>query len=114
MAAEGSRIDFMFLGPPLPGRWIRYCVASNFLFGWNRIIPTAIPKWLQVYKLWSYVMPILETHGKSFFTFNITLFTKIRIFFLEILVQSLNVVSKFTEVFTDLGLYIINLKINYQ
>ena len=28
MAAEGSRIDFMFLGPPLPGRWIRY--------GWNQ------------------------------------------------------------------------------
>ena len=27
MAAEGGRIDFMFLGPPplLPGRWIRYC-----------------------------------------------------------------------------------------
>ena len=24
MAPEGSRIDFMFLGPPLPGRWIRY------------------------------------------------------------------------------------------
>ena len=27
MAAKGGRIDFMFLGPPpLPGRWIRYCV----------------------------------------------------------------------------------------
>ena len=26
MAAEGGRIDFMFLGPPLPGRWIRYCI----------------------------------------------------------------------------------------
>ena len=25
MAAEGGHIDFMFLGPPLPGRWIRYC-----------------------------------------------------------------------------------------
>ena len=27
MAAEFGCIDFMFLGPPLPGRWIRYCVA---------------------------------------------------------------------------------------
>ena len=27
MATEGGRIDFMFLGPPLPGRWIRYCNA---------------------------------------------------------------------------------------
>ena len=26
MAAKGGRIDFMFLGPPLPGRWIRYCI----------------------------------------------------------------------------------------
>ena len=26
MAAEGGRLDFMFLAPPLPGRWIRYCV----------------------------------------------------------------------------------------
>ena len=25
MAAEGGRIDLMFLGTPLPGRWIRYC-----------------------------------------------------------------------------------------
>ena len=25
MVAKGSHIDFMFLGPPLPGRWIRYC-----------------------------------------------------------------------------------------
>ena len=25
MATEGGRIDFMFLGPRLPGRWIRYC-----------------------------------------------------------------------------------------
>ena len=24
MATEGGRIDFMFLSPPLPGRWIRY------------------------------------------------------------------------------------------
>ena len=28
MAAEGGRIDFMFLDPPpLPGHWIRYCVT---------------------------------------------------------------------------------------
>ena len=26
MAAKGGRIDFMFLGPPLPSRWIRYCL----------------------------------------------------------------------------------------
>ena len=25
MAAKGGHIDFMFLGPPLPGRWIRCC-----------------------------------------------------------------------------------------
>ena len=25
MATKGGCIDFMFLGPPLPGRWIRYC-----------------------------------------------------------------------------------------
>ena len=25
MATEGGHIDFMFLGPHLPGRWIRYC-----------------------------------------------------------------------------------------
>ena len=33
MAAEGGRIDFMFLGPPSPGRWIRYCAMvklANF------------------------------------------------------------------------------------
>ena len=24
MATKGGCIDFMFLGPPLPGRWIRY------------------------------------------------------------------------------------------
>ena len=29
MAAEGGRIDFMFLGPPLPGRWIRYCSEES-------------------------------------------------------------------------------------
>ena len=30
MAAKGGRIDFMFLAPPLPGRWIRYCPSSEF------------------------------------------------------------------------------------
>ena len=25
MVAKGGRIDFVFLGPPLPCRWIRYC-----------------------------------------------------------------------------------------
>ena len=25
MAAEGGHIDFMFLAPPFPGHWIRYC-----------------------------------------------------------------------------------------
>ena len=25
MAAKGGHIDFMFLGPPLPGRWIPFC-----------------------------------------------------------------------------------------
>ena len=33
MAAKGGRIDFMFLGPPLPGRWIRYCHHIIQLFG---------------------------------------------------------------------------------
>ena len=28
MATKGGRIDFMFLGPPLPGRWIRYCAQE--------------------------------------------------------------------------------------
>ena len=27
MAAKFGRIDFMFLGPPLPGHWIRYCCS---------------------------------------------------------------------------------------
>ena len=33
MAAKGGRIDFMFLGPPLPGHWIRYCfhIVKNTL-----------------------------------------------------------------------------------
>ena len=29
IAAKGGRIDFMFLGPPLPGRWICYCIYRS-------------------------------------------------------------------------------------
>ena len=39
MAAEGGCIDFMFLGPPLPSRWIRYWISSVgslvHLHGWE-------------------------------------------------------------------------------
>ena len=32
MATKGGRIDFMFLAPPLPGRWIRYWMPPVLSF----------------------------------------------------------------------------------
>ena len=31
MAAKGGRIDFMFLSPPLSGRWIRYWIRNQII-----------------------------------------------------------------------------------
>ena len=34
MAAKGGHIDFMFVGPPLQGRWIHYCYV-RFCVKWG-------------------------------------------------------------------------------
>ena len=39
MAVEGVRIDFMFLAPPLRGRWIRYCFHPLFV----SLLPVLVP-----------------------------------------------------------------------
>ena len=33
MAAKSGHIDFMFLGPPLPGHWICYCGSCTVCGG---------------------------------------------------------------------------------
>ena len=39
MGAEGSCIDFMFLGRPLPGRWIQYCLDGDAsLFSLRKVV----------------------------------------------------------------------------
>ena len=55
MAAKGGRIDFMFLGPPLPGRWIRYC--DSFGSESAHTVPhTLFPDWSPTNALYNVYM----------------------------------------------------------
>ena len=51
MATKGGCIDFMFLTPPLPGHWIRYC-AVRVLCGYRVYLYT-------VYHIVRYVYAVM-------------------------------------------------------